>query len=528
MLRVMTYFCLFLMTGCVQQHYQPIVNDSLYSIGSSNQLPEKRLTIKSSPLDVMTPKGISIVPAKYYTFSGIVTITALQRTIRLCHTEQIFNLQPDHHLIAQIKRLNQTTAYIEFKGQLNQSLNPLHQRAIISIEQLHYLSNQKNNNICKPQNTRPNFEIKGSQPDWVGYGQKNQFTFIIKGLDTQWAIKKSVITKGLHAFVETKNSAGEQLDLSFTGNGCIDSNNNYWQYETKLYLKGKQIVGCGKYPNQQDDTQAWLGHYRYKNNNVTIELALGKHQQANVIYQYSNGKVQTSNGYWHPYGSSGLKLLLTQHQGNKANIVYHFRRDGVRLQASQQWRDNQKYSFNGALFTLDRMTDEAESESFSTANLNTSTRVFQAQDVISPITTTPAINNAIKRYFTMHKTKTDNSKYWFSEYDLTGNGRKDLLVILDWCEDDGCVLLVFENDLNRYKFISRIAQVKAPLQISKTQRHQWQSLLIKDKQRWLQLDFDGISYPSSAKVKQLASDTNFTQVKLFTTALTKSNAIAIE
>jgi len=80
--------------------------------------------------------------------------------------------------------------------------------------------------------------------------------------------------------VETENSEGEQLNLSFTGNGCIDSSNNYWQYETKLYLKGKQITGCGKYPNQHDDTLAWLGHYRYKNNNVTIELELTKHQQA--------------------------------------------------------------------------------------------------------------------------------------------------------------------------------------------------------------------------------------------------------
>jgi putative lipoprotein len=523
----MTYFCLFLITGCVQQQYQPIVSNSPYSIASSKQLPDTMPVIQSSTSTVNTRENISIVPAKYSNFSGIVTITAQQRTMRLCHTDQVFNLQPNDHLITQIKRLNQATAYIEFEGQINQSLNPLHQRAIISVEELHYLSGQKENS-CRPQSSQPNFEISGSQPDWTGYAQENQYTFIIKDLNSKWTIKRSAITKGLRAFVETENSEGEQLDLSFTGNGCIDSSNNYWQYGTRLYLKGKQITGCGKYPNQHDDTQAWLGHYRYKNDNVTIELNLAKHQRANVKYQYSNGNIQTSSGYWHLYGSSGLKLLLTQHQGNKANVVYHFRRDGVRLQAGQQWRDNQKYSFNGALLTLDRMTDEVESASFTTVNINDTAREFQAQNIISPRISTPAINNTIKRYFAMHKTKTDNSKYWFSEYDLNDNGSKDLLVMLDWCEGDGCVLLVFEKDLNSYKFISRIAQVQAPLQISKTKQHQWQSILIKNKQQWLQLDFDGISYPASAETNQLVTETNFTQVKLFTTALTEDNAIAIE
>jgi len=526
MLRVITYFCLFIITGCAQQH-QPIVSNSLYSLNSSKQVTEFALSSKSSTPDISSTQNTSIIPAKYYNFSGIVTITAQQRTIRLCHNDQVFSLRPNSRLLAQIERLNQTNAYIEFEGQINQSLNPRHQRAIIRIAQLHYLSNQ-NKRACRPVTSQPNFEISGSQPDWLGYAQDNQFTFIIKALNSKWAIKKSVITKGLRAFVETENSEGEQLNLSFTGNGCIDSNNNYWQYETKLYLKGKQIAGCGKYPNQQNATQDWLGHYRYKNNSVTIELELAEHHQANVKYHYSNGKTQIGRGYWHPYGSSGLKLLLTQHQGNKANVVYHFRRDGVRLQANQQWRDNQKYGFNGAILTLDRMTDNIENEAFVIEPFNNRTRELQAQNIASPTKSTPAINNAVKRYFTMHKTKTDKSKYWFSEYDLNGNGRKDLLVMLDWCEDDGCVLLVFENNVNSYKFMSRITQVQAPLQISKTQRHLWQSLLIKDKQQWLQLDFDGISYPATTQHSNLASDTNFTQVKLFSSPLTEDNAISIE
>lgn len=526
MLRVILSISLFIMTGCAQQH-QPIINNSPYSLSSNAPHIAPTAVVPTTVSKMTKALDTSIVPKKYTYFSGIVTITPQQRTIRLCHNAQTFNLQADKQLLEQIKRLKQANAYVEFEGQINQSLNPIHQRAIITVDQLHFLSKQ-DNKTCQQAASSTHFDIAGSKPNWRGYGQDNQFTFIIKDLNSKWAIKKSVMTKGLRAFIETENDQGEQLNIAFSGHGCIDNNDSYWQYKSTLYVKNKQIKGCGKYPNQPDESQDWLGQYRYKNNNVTIEIALLDHYKANVKYRYANGKELNESGYWHTYGSSGLKLLLTEHQGNKANIVFHFRRDGARLQANQQWRDNQKYSFNGATLTLDRMTDEIETISFSTELPRIPIREFQAADIPSPTISTPIINNAVKRYFTMHKTKTDNTKYWFSEYDLNGNGRKDLLVMLDWCEGEGCVLLVFENNLNRYKFISRITQVKAPLQISKTQQHLWQSLLIKDKQQWLQLDFDGISYPSSADVQQLASESSLTQVKLFTTPLTKNNAISIK
>ncbi len=525
MLRVT--LCLLIITGCTQQH-QPILNHSLYSLNNNKlQASESVLDSHSSISTINNVKTTSVVPAKYANFSGIVTITAKQRTIRLCHNDEVFNLQPNNHLLNQVKRLNQSSAYVEFEGNISQSLNPTHQRAVISIKQLHYLAS-KNNHTCRVTTTPPNFEVIGTEQNWVGHGQDNMFTFIIKELNSKWAIKKSVITKGLKAFVETENNDGEALNISFVGNGCIDNNNNYWQYETKLLINNKQIKGCGKYPNQQENTPAWLGNYRYKNSHVTIELELAEHHQAKVKYHYNNGTTQRSSGYWHFYGSSGLKLLLTQHQGKKANVVYHFRRNGVRLQANQQWRDNQKYSFNGAVLTLDRMTDEIETESLTTMDPRPRVREFQAESIPSPMVSSPAINKAVKRYFAMHKTKTDKSKYWFSEYDLNGNGDKDLLIMLDWCEGEGCVLLVFENKLNRYKFVSRIAQVQAPIQISKTQQHQWQSLLIKTNQNWQQLDFDGISYPSKTANGKQAKISQFTQVLLMSNSLTADNSIHIK
>lgn len=524
MLRVITYLCLLMLSGCAQQ--QPIISQSLYSLDKNNPQHLSDTTKSLNP-ETNTNHNNSITPAKYANFSGIVTVTQHQRTIRLCHNEQVFNLQANTILLAQIKRLNQTSAYIEFEGQINQSVDSTHQRPIISVEQLHYLSNQ-DNSACDISSAAPIFTISGSEPDWMGYAQGNQLTFVIKDLNSQWKIKKSIITKGLRAFVETENSDGEQLNIAFAGNGCIDSNNNYWHYETKLFLNDKQTKGCGKYPNQQETHQDWLGHYSYKNSTVSIQLALLAHNQAKVTYLYANGKQLSETGFWHLYGSSGLKLLLTKHQGNKVNIVFHFRRDGVRMQASQQWRNNQKYNFNGSILTLDRMTDDIDVETVTAVASNNIIRTFQAQNITSPTVSKPAINYAIKNYFEMHRTTTDNSKYWFSEYDLNGNGRKDLLVMLDWCESDGCVLLVFENKPEQYKFVSRITQVQAPIQISKAQHYQWQSLLIKHQQQWQQLDFDGISYPAASIDGTTPAADAFSGVNLISNNLAVNKAIMIE
>ena len=174
------------------------------------------------------------------------------------------------------------------------------------------------------------------------------------------------------------------------------------------------------------------------------------------------------------------------------------------------------------------MTDDVETESVINIKENIIERTFQAESIPSPSISTPAINNAIKRYFSMHKTKTDNTKYWFSEYDLNGDDHKDLLVMLDWCKADGCILLVFENKNGDYRFISRITQAQAPIQVSRAQHHRWQSLLIRKNEEWRQLDFNGINYPTQVSKGIAANKDLFTQIQLISNKLTSNNAIQIQ
>lgn len=524
MLRVIVYTCILLIAGCSNQ--VPIMADSPYSVRTKPQAKTPPLTKVVAREELASNTATpSIIPVKTHNFSGIVTITAQQRTITQCHNDDVFNLQPNQQLIEQIQRQNKPQAYIEFEGQLNQSLNKTHRRAVIKVDQLHYLS-AKPANKCALAQSKPQFEILGSEPVWYGAAENNNFTFTIKDSKSHWTIQKSVITKGLSAFVETQNSDGEQLDIAFTGNGCIDSKNDYWQYETKIHVKNKEIIGCGQYPNHQYEDHRWLGHYLFSNKNVTIELELAKNYLATVNYKYSNGKQITETGYWHLFGSSGLKLLLTKRQGEKTNVVFHFRRNGVRLQASQQWRNNIKHDFNGALLTLDRMTEEVESTQLIQAEAVP--RSFEPLSLQSPTIATPAINRAVKKYFTMHKSPIGDTKYLYAEYDLNGNGRQDLVVLLDWCEDKGCVMLVFENRGARYKFISRTTGIQPPIKISREQNFQWQSLATKQNNSWSNLPFDGISYPSSLTGSKPVSPADLTQINLITNALTGDWGIQID
>jgi putative lipoprotein len=519
MLRVIVYTFILLIAGC-SGNQTPIMTDSPYSVHKKIQTKTAPLTkqvVSEKPASATDTATASIIPVKTHNFSGLVTITAQQRTISLCHNDNVFNLQPNQQLIEQIQRLNKPQAYIEFEGQLNQSLNKTHRRAVIKVDQLHYLSTRSVNK-CTLTQSKPKFEIQGLEPTWNGIADNNSFTFTIKDSKSYWTIQKSVITKGLSAFVETQNSDGEQLDITFTGNGCIDSKNDYWQYETKIHVKNKEVIGCGQYPNQQYEDHRWLGHYLYSNKNVTIELELASNYQATVNYKYSNGKQITEAGYWHLFGSSGLKLLLTKRQGEKANVVFHFRRNGVRLQASQQWRNNIKHSFNGALLTLDRMTEEVKSTQLMQAEAVH--RSFDPLALQSPTIATPAINRALKKYFTMHKSPISDTKYLYAEYDLNGNGKQDLIVLLDWCDNEGCVMLVFENRGNRYKFISRTTGVQPPIKISREQKFQWQSLSAKQNNNWGNLPFDGISYPASLTESKPVLPADLTQVNLITNALT--------
>ncbi len=519
MFRVIPLILVLVLTGCAQNN-TAIMAASPYSLTPQSRHADS--TPDTEPDANAEPT--SAIPIRTYTFRGMINVTPHKRVISPCNSDEIFNLVVNTTLQQQLKRLGKQQAYVEFDGQISQSLNKKHRRPILTVEQLHFLS-ADNSNRCQRKREPHKFEIAGSEPQWHGSVDGNTFHFTIRDIESEWTIQHSMVTKGIRAFVETQNEAGDSLNIAFNGSGCIDEQDNYWQYDVKLYLQNKEVNGCGQYPNRQYDSKKWLGHYSYSNKTVTIELKLAENDLASLTYHYKTGKKITETGYWHPYGSSGLKLLLTRRDGSRVNNEFHFKINSLRLQTSHQWRDNKKYSFNNSLLILDRMTEEID----ATDNRQTQavTRNFNAVDISSPATAPAVIQTAVQDYFTLHKTNPGSARYLYAEYDLNGDNRKDLIVLFDWCDNNGCIMLVFENRGDRYKFISRTTGVTAPIKISRTQNFQWQSLLVRVDNRWAELPFNGINYPSSSAAGRPATSAELTQVKLITNPLTDGWGIPV-
>lgn len=513
-------FCCFSMiafaflAGCSTPKPTSLLSESAYSLSSSE--PINRPQYNQRPLPVS-------IPQHHNQFRGVISRADNFQNITLCQTNESLPLKAHGKLTKQLNLRNKDSIYIEFEGTIqNSNLVANVHNAELSIAQLHYLSSNTMNK-CLFTQAPARFEIKGTKPHWVGHALGNKFNFKIKELDTQWDIEESTITKGVTGQITTRNSQGEPLFINLSGQGCLDEKQDYWQYKAIISIKDKVVEGCGKYPNTNDEKN-WQGKYQYQNANVAIEVQLDKNMKASVIYNYLDGKQIFETGYWHLFGSSGLKLLLTHRQGIAIDKEFHFTREGSQLYASSQWRNNTKYTFEGGRLTLTPIAKEVFSPEIAQSP---ALREFSPVSMSSPDTASPAINQAIKRYFKMHKSPYKGSKYLYGEYDLNGNGDKELLVLLDWCQASGCVLLVFENTGERYRFISRIAQVQTPIEVSRKQSNTWQSLLLKNGQQWRLVDFDGISYPSDSSLGVKPQKTDFTGVKLINNSLNDNWGINI-
>lgn len=524
--------CAVLLTSCAQQpSSNNILSESAFAITSPQSintpfsydpLASHSLLTNNAELTPSQPQA-SIVPQQFNQFRGVVNVVAGQTQFSLCNSNGHFILAPDSKLLKQLQYRNNQAAYVEFEGEIttSQQLDDSN-NAKINVTQLHYLT--ANTNKCLFPASSNQFELAGRKPTWYGSGKENSFSFKIKDIDSQWQITKSIVTKGANALVNTQGEANERLDISFSGKGCTDNKNNYWQYFTRIKLKGRELRGCGKYPNNYSERRDWQGKYRYSNAKVTVDLQLDEQLQASALYTYANGRKVLETGYWHLFGSAGLKLLITHRQGLPIHKEFQFSREGDGLYTNQQWQNNKQYSYRNAMIGFNPVTIESQQVAEKTS---VKPRQFSPISMKSPATASTAINAAVKDYFTMHQTDFNDSKYLFSEYDLNGDGNKDLLVLLDWCQTAGCVLLVFENQQGRYRFSSRITQVQTPIQISSKQSQQWQSLLLKNNQGWRLVDYDGISYPPESRLGSIPMQRDFTGVKLIDNQLSANWGISI-
>lgn len=94
--------------------------------------------------------------------------------------------------------------------------------------------------------------------------------------------------------------------------------------------------------------------------------------------------------------------------------------------------------------------------------------------------------------------------------DLDGDGTPDLLMLLDdqnWCQVDGCTLLVFHGGKDGDTLVSESISVRAPIAIGSRINRGWHDLLVNvgngDDAGVVVLEFDGTRYPSDPTMAAL-------------------------
>lgn len=94
--------------------------------------------------------------------------------------------------------------------------------------------------------------------------------------------------------------------------------------------------------------------------------------------------------------------------------------------------------------------------------------------------------------------------------DLDNDGTADLLMLLDdvnWCQGDGCTLLVFRGGKDGDALVGEVVSVRAPIAIGTRVNRGWHDLLVNvgsgDEGGTVALEFDGTRYPSDPTMAAL-------------------------
>ncbi|WP_342316287.1 hypothetical protein [Lysobacter sp. FW306-1B-D06B] len=94
--------------------------------------------------------------------------------------------------------------------------------------------------------------------------------------------------------------------------------------------------------------------------------------------------------------------------------------------------------------------------------------------------------------------------------DLDRDGKDDLLMLLDdqnWCQADGCTLLVFHGEKDGYRLVSQSVSVRAPVSVGARVNRGWHDLLVNvgsgDEAGTVALEYDGTGYPADPTMAAL-------------------------
>lgn len=355
----------------------------------------------------------------------------------------------------------------------------------------------------------------GEAPYWRSSLQNGHLFFATKESNQSYTLTNTRVRGTQINHIEGVNEAGEHLSLTINVGDCyMTEGQEYWGKAIEVNTAYGHFEGCGE-SGKKINEQPFAGQY------LSESVQQGK-QQSIVLTLNDDHTLQyklddesqslTKIGYWKSNSPSSIVVMLSDFNNNRIQQEIIFQRIEGNLHSSEINTNNQLSQFDTKLTFKKIQSDDAVSRK---PNLQIK-RQFAAQAISPEPQMDTAVQEAVQQYFKMHRTDPKETRFNSVRFDLNDDGKEEAIVLLDWCSENGCEMLIFEEQEQGLVFSSSVSRVHAPILVSQKRSFSWQSLLVEKQQQWLQLDFDGLHYPSQISgALTVPSSSTATGISLF-------------
>lgn len=444
-------------------------------------------------------------------------------TFKTCDTNKEFTVHTRaalRNIYEQITPTKSTPVYIEFTGEIIfPNEKDKDSDVLMRIDRVHHMALAKASLQCaKPIDTF-RFKAKGDDPYWRLTLNSQKLFFATKARNQIYHVKNANFKTTQINQLSSINEQGEGLNLTIKPGHCYNlKNREYWGYTAEVETIWGNLQGCGE-PGWPILEQTFTGYYLSKTPSTLLNLTLNP--DYSVEYSEKKGEHTTlKSGFWKSNSPDRVVVMLSRQENKNIREELIFQRQGLALSTTQINRNNIITELDAPGLIFNKMNAKEGVEDTAVERID---RKFNAQ-VIDPGTEVDLeVQEAVNQYFKIHRTDPQKTKFSSVKYDLNGDGIEEAIVLLDWCSNQGCEMLIFEGQKNGYRFSSRISRVRTPIVIAQTQHYLWQSLLIEKNAQSYILDFDGISYPIHTRdLKQVKKEDYATGVILFNQGIPKN------
>lgn len=473
-----------------------------FLVACSSQAPTQPQELKPKTTELSVVKTVEVQP---YILSGEVSFKDNGYVIQACNSQTQYWLELPASILAQLNQLkadSHTSFYAELFGALKPTPTKGNSSAYIArfvVSDFNQISSEMGNQ-CQRSHTA--VRAFGNEPSWN--------ITIEKGMATETNMDNSQTNSAINNSNSNQTQRRYQFGkstLTLDKETCQDTMSGaLFSWSANVNTQDKTLKGCAALASQNDSV-TYTGIYQSQGytNGLSTQLELNSDHTATTRYIYQNGDPSLiEHGFWQQANGQQLHVVMTQHQDKSVVSQRLFTIRGFELRTDKEQINNQIYPL-GQRLELNRMQSEITMIESQDKKTQGPLPDLASASIIASKNFDAKVDKTLRDYFAMHRTNPKGSRYLWLTYDLNGDGKDELLAMMNWCGTGGCTMLIFENHNDNWRFNSRITTMRGPITLANYQHNGWRDLIIpvsgggaKASNRIL--EYTGVSYPNNASM----------------------------